>query len=125
MSDAVVSLNSSGLLTVPVPLNVGPAATLAAAGSVIGNAAAISSRFTVVTGADNTVGAILPSTARVGDAYFVYSSTATNGLKIYPPVNGDINDGSANAAVTIEGKTLGIFINMDGTTWVAMYTANS
>jgi len=37
----------------------------------------------------------------------------------------DINDGTGDAAVTIEGKTLAIFECVDGTTWAAIYTANS
>jgi len=44
---------------------------------------------------------------------------------VYPHSGGDINDGTGDAAVTIEGKTLAIFECVDGTTWAAIYTANS
>lgn len=121
----LVTTNSSGRLTEPAVPSLGPAVTLAAAGTVIANAAAISARFTIVTGADDAKGVILPSTASPGDVYYVYQSHATSGLKVYPPVNGDINDGSANAAVVQEGKSLGQYINLDGTTWAAMFTANA
>jgi hypothetical protein len=120
-----VSKTAAGAATEPMPVSHGPAVTLAAAGSVIANAGAISARLTVVTGADDTKGVVLPSTASPGDEYIIYQTAATAGLKVYPPVNGDINDGSANAAVVMEGKSVGRFVNLDGTTWAAAFTANS
>lgn len=120
----VLATNAAGALLEPVPVNHGKAVSLTAAGTVIGNAAAITSRITMTTG-DDTVGVILPSTARPGDEYLIYNLAATAGLKVYPPVNGDINDGSANAAIVMEGKSLGRFILLDGTTWGAAFTANA
>lgn len=98
--------------------------SLAGTGTVQANAASIARTFTKVTNADNTVGVILPSPT-AGDLYLVYSNTATNGLKIYPHSAGTINDGSANASITIEGKSLALFVANDTTNWTAMYTANS
>lgn len=121
---AVLQKNAGGL-TEPLNVNHGPAAALAAAGTVIGNATAVVARFSTVSGADDAKGVILPSGASIGDEYLLYNEHATAGLKVYPPVNGDINDGSANAAVVQEGKTLGRYINMDGTTWAAQFTANA
>lgn len=120
----VISKNSDGNLAERVVPNYGPAVTTAGAGTVQANAAAITARFTKSTG-DDTVGLILPSTASPGDEYLIYNLAATAGLKVYPPVNGDINDGSANASVTMEGKSLGRFVALDGTTWAASFTANS
>jgi hypothetical protein len=120
----LVTKTAAGALTEGVGLNLG-SAVLAAAGAAQGNAAAISSQSTTVTGADDAKGVILPATAAPGSVYFVYSAQATNGLKVYPHVGGDINDGSANAAVVIEGKSQAIFVNQDGTTWSGTYTANS
>lgn len=120
----VLSVNSSGNPTEIIRPNHGPAVTLAGTGTVIANAAAITSRFTRSTG-DDTVGVILPSTAAPGDEYLIYNLAATAGLKVYPHVNGDVNDGSANAAVVIEGKSLARFVNVDGTTWAGQFTANS
>lgn len=121
----LVTTNSSGVPTANVPPNVGPFSTIAAAGSAIGNATAITARMTVVTAADDTKGVVLPSTASPGDVYYVYSAQATNGLKVYPHSGGDINDGSGNAAIVQEGKTMGVYVLLDGTTWGAMYTSNS
>lgn len=121
----VVSVNDSGQVSVPILPSYGPATTVAAAGSAIGNATAITARVNLVTGADDTKGVILPSTANPGDEYLIYQTHATQGLKVYPHVNGDINDGSANAAIVQEGKTLGRYIMLDGTTWMAQFTANA
>lgn len=105
-------------------LNGSDIATLAAAGSAQGDAAVISHRTTIVTGADGTKGVKLPA-AVAGDYYEVYNSVATNGLKIYPATGDDINDGTANAAITIEGKTLAIFRAVDSATWACIFTANT
>lgn len=102
----------------PVP------AAVAAAGSTAGDAAALSYGMNIVSAADGTKGVILP-TGFPGAKVSVYSSVATNGLKVYPHTGGDINDGTTDAAVTIEGKTHSIFECMDGTTWAAIYTANT
>lgn len=99
--------------------------TLAAAGTVITNAAALSSTVTVVSGADDAKGVILPTPTAAGETYLVYQSHATSGLKVYPPVGGTINDGSANAAVVTEGKSLAIFVSTSTTNYAAMFTANS
>lgn len=106
--------------------NKGPAAVaVTPAGSAQGDAGSlVAGCLNTVTGADGTKGVVLPVPA-AGDVVRVYSATATNGLKVYPHSGGDINDGSADAAVTIEGKTMAIFESVDGTTWAAMFTANS
>jgi hypothetical protein len=121
--DSVSSFTVDGVLTVD-GVRFADRGELAAAGAAQGNAAAISARFTRVTGADDAKGVILP-TPTAGDEYLVFSAQATNGLKIYPNVGGTINEGSANAAVTIEGKTLARFVAWNATTWDGQYTANA
>lgn len=100
------------------------AATLAAAGSVQGDAGAVVAQVTYVTAADGTKGVVLPA-ATAGRLHYIYNTHATSGLKVYPASGDDINDGSADAAVTIEGKTLGIFLALDTATWASIFTANS
>lgn len=114
----------SGALTIADALNITDIGSIAAAGNSQGTATAIASTVSNVTAADGTKGVILP-TATAGAVYFVYNSVATNGLPVYPATSDTINGGSANAAVTIEGKTLAIFIAMDATNWAAIYTANT
>ncbi|HYH63686.1 MAG TPA: hypothetical protein VD866_03215 [Urbifossiella sp.] len=101
-----------------------PVTAVAAAGSAQGDAAALSDGLNVVSGADGTKGVILPE-AVAGRRVSVYTSDATNGLKVYPATGDDVNDGTTNAAVTIEGKTHSIFEAVDDTTWAAVFTANT
>lgn len=100
------------------------AADLAALGSAQGSAAPIVSNVVNATAADGTKGVVLP-TATAGAVYFVYNSVATNGLPVYPASDGTINGGTGDAAVTIEGKTLGIFVGTSTANWAAIYTADS
>lgn len=105
-------------------LRITDIAPLAATGSALGNAAAITHRVSIVSGADNAVGVILP-VPTVGDLYIVYSSVAANGLKVYPQANSTINDGSANAAYVMEGKTMHFFLAANATNWIQMGLTNS
>jgi hypothetical protein len=99
--------------------------SVAAAGSAQGDATALTrGALNTVSGADGTKGVILPE-AVAGSRVRVYNEHATNGLKVYPASGDDINDGTANAAITIEGKTLAWFEAIDASTWGAMFTANS
>lgn len=98
--------------------------SVAATGSSQSDAAALTSQINYVSASDGTKGVLLP-TAVAGLTIGVYNTVATNGLKIYPATGADINDGTANAAITIEGKTLAMLTAVDTTTWAAMYTVNT
>lgn len=100
------------------------AASLAALGSSQATAAPLSATVTNVTGADGTKGVRLPASPRPGAFFAVYNATATNGLPVYPGNGAAINGGTLNAAVSIEGKTLALFIATDAANWAAIYTAN-
>lgn len=106
--------------------NKGPApVSVAAAGNSQGTGTALAlGCLNTVSAADGTKGVTLP-VGVAGDVCRVYNAVATNGLPIYPGTSGTINGGSANAAITIEGKTLAILENVDGTNWAAVFTANS
>jgi hypothetical protein len=69
-------------------------AALAAAGSVQGDAALVNASNVIVTGADGTVGVILP--AGYGSVTIFNSSAST--LKVYPP---------SGAAIAVPGTGLG------------------
>jgi len=98
--------------------------TVAAAGSDASDAADLVDIVTYVTAADGTKGVQLP-TPVAGQIMVVYSTVATNGLKVWPHSGGDINDGTQDAAITIEGKTCALFVAVDTTTWAAIYTVNT
>ena len=94
-----------------------PTATVAAAGSVQGDAAAIAEGFTLVSAADDTKGVILPS-AVAGMVCIVKSSVSNKILKVYPNTSDAINALSANAAISLaSGPTPAIFVAYDATTW--------
>lgn len=78
--------------------------TLAAAGSDLAGAGAITKKITYVTATDNAKGVKLPTPA-TGDSYKIYNTVASKNLIVYPVSGGTINGGSANAAVTIYGKS--------------------
>jgi hypothetical protein len=107
-----------------VRLFLGNIGSFAAAGSAITDATALTSHIATVSAADGTKGVKLAA-ARKGAVKLVYNEHATAGLKIYPHSGGDINDGTTDAAITIEGKTLALFVAIDTTTWAAMYTVNT
>ncbi len=98
--------------------------SVAAAGSTQTDAASLAIGFNTVSAADGTKGVKLPA-AGAGRIVRVYNEHATNGLKIYPVTSGTINGGSANAAITMEGKTLATFVAVDGTNWAADFTVNA
>lgn len=101
------------------------AVSIAAAGSAQGDATAITHRNTTCSAADGTKGVILPTPTKAGVKVLVYNEHASNGLKIYPHSGGDINDGTSNAAITIEGKTAAEFVALDTTTWACQFTTNT
>lgn len=98
--------------------------TIAAAGSDQAGATEVAARFTTVTGGDGSVGVRLPG-AVPGLEYFIYNQAATGGVKVYPSSGDDINDGTSNDAIVIEGKSLAIFVAMDTATWGAIYTTDT
>ena len=78
-----------------------------------------------VTDGDGTKCVVLPVIRKEGQLCFVYHAVATVGLPIYPASGGTINSGTADACVTIEGKTLALFVSTSTTNWGAIYTANT
>lgn len=75
----------------------------------------------IVSGADATKAVRLPAVAQ---RLCLVQNIAAAALPVYPHVGGDINDGSADAAVTLAAKSLALFVAVDGVTWGATYTAS-
>lgn len=98
-----------------------PTATVAATGSVQGDAAAVAEgKLTLVTAADATKGVVLPS-AVAGMQVIIKNADAANAiLKIYPAASDAINALSANAAFSIAAKTSVWLIAYDATTWYSV-----
>jgi len=94
-------------------------AAVNAAGSVIGNAAALSAGINVVGAADNTTAVILP-VAAAGMVVIVCSTVATKTLPVFPQVNSAIGALGANAAGTLDTRlsgAAGIFVATNTTQW--------
>ena len=95
-----------------------PVATVAATGSVQGDAAALTEGFNVVSGADATKGVILPTA--VAGMVVVVKNTAAAALKIYPASGGAINAVAANGAYSITNLTNVKLIASSATQWYSL-----
>jgi len=91
-----------------------PTATVAAAGTVQGDAAAITEGFTLVTGSTNA-GVKLPS-AVAGMVVIIKNNVAGN-MKVWPNTSDAINAISADSAYTMATVTSAMFVAYDATTW--------
>lgn len=89
-------------------------ATVAAAGTLQSDAAAITTGFTLVTGSTNA-GVKLPAAA-AGIIAIVKNNVGGN-MKVWPTTGDAINAGSANAAYTMATLTSALFVAYDDTTW--------
>lgn len=97
-----------------------PAATVVAAGSVQGDAAAVTTGFTLVTAADATKGVALP-TAAAGLVCIIKNDDAANAiLKIWPASSDAINALGANNSFSIAAKTSVMLVAYDATTWYSL-----
>lgn len=95
-----------------------PTATVAAAGSVQGDAAAVVEGFTLVSAADATKGVILPSA--VAGMQVIIKNGAAAVLKIYPNTSDAINAIAANSALSIASLTSVLLVAYDATTWYSV-----
>ena len=93
-------------------------ATVAATGSVQGDAAAVTSGFTLVSAADGTKGVVLPAAA--AGLVCIIKNNAAAALKIYPASGDAINALSANAAYSITNLTSTVLVAYDSTTWYSV-----
>jgi hypothetical protein len=91
-----------------------PTATVAAAGTVQGDAAAITEGFTLVTGSTNA-GVILPSA--VAGMQVIIKNNVGGNMKVWPNTSDAINAGGANNAYTMATLTSALFVAYDATTW--------
>lgn len=98
-----------------IPLDSG---TLAALGTIQGDAAAIVTDVVVVTASDGTKGVVLPAGA-TGLSVRVINSVATAGntLKVYPASGGTINALAGDAAFVLGPGKVGLFTATSATQW--------
>lgn len=95
---------------------------LAGAGGNIATAAQLEPGWTKVTGADNSVGVILPA-CKNGVHCVVVNQNTDKTLKVYPPVGKQINGAGANNAIVIAVNSATVF-RSEGANAYYGYTAN-
>lgn len=103
----------------------GPAVTrranVAATGTNLATAAQLSSGFTAVTGADDTVGVKLPAAPAAGTVCIVKSTVSNKILKVYPDASATINAIGSNGAISLaSGATIAMFIAESTTQWYTL-----
>lgn len=89
--------------------------TLAATGSVQGDAAAIVTDAVGVTGADATKGVILPNTA--AKIVVVHNTDGSNMLKVYPNSGAQISGNGTNNAQTQIASSVNAYFRISSTQW--------
>lgn len=95
-----------------IPIN----SPVAGAGSVIDDAAALSTGFTVITGANGTLGWKLPVTT--GGDVVILKGTTAGVAKIWPQTGGQINAvGTSTAMSLASGAIPVILISISATQW--------
>lgn len=104
------NLSSAGLLSLD-------SATVAAAGTVQGNAAAIADGFTLVSGANAAAGVKLPTAAAGG--FCIVKNNANAVLLLYPNSSDAIDALGANNAMSVQPYDTVELAAYDATTWYA------
>lgn len=89
--------------------------TVAATGSIQGDAAAIGTGFTLVTAGDGTKGVKLPPAA-AGKMAIVKNGAGAI-LKVYPDTSDAINALSANASLNMAANTSAVLVAYNDVTW--------
>ena len=95
-----------------------PTATVAATGADQAGAAAITTGFTLVTGADDAKGVRLP-TAVAGLVCIIKVGPGAD-LKVYPATGDDINKTGANTAITVVDDVCFALVAYDATDWYTL-----
>jgi hypothetical protein len=96
-----------------------PVLNLAGVGTSQSGAAALTSSFTTVTTAASQTAFVLPSTWPLNNAMTVYNNSATSAL-VFPPSGGAIDNGSANASVSIAQNKPRVFVRVSTLVWISV-----
>ena len=91
-------------------------ATVAATGGNQDSAAALDWGFTLVTGADDSKGVVLPS-AVTGGSVTVLNAEAANTFEVYPASGDAINAGNVDIPVTVGNAEATVFVATSASLW--------
>ena len=102
----------------------GPQAAVAAAGNSQETATALTGSLNVVTSATATSadGVRLPESYAEGDLVLIVNSTNV-ALDVFPPEDGAINGGTANAAKALVANMSGLYVSLGSDNWGAVLSA--
>jgi len=95
-----------------------PSATVAAVGTIQGDAGLVATGFTLVSAADGDKGVRLPLAA-AGMVCILKNNTAAE-LKVWPGVGDGINAVAVNSAFTMASLTSCTLVAYDATTWLTL-----
>lgn len=95
---------------------------LTAVGSTQATALALAAAVNEITTAAASTGVILPLGANGGDSIEVYNGGA-NGITVYPPVGGTINNLSANTGLALATLKSGKYTCRSALTWYSLLSA--
>ena len=102
--------------TVPGSYTPMTAATVAVGGTAQGNANAVATGFTAVTGADDTAAIKLPAAA-AGLVCFVKNTVANKVLKVFPGTADTINGAAANAVYNQTNGAFRVYVAENAVAW--------
>ena len=92
----------------------------AAAGTTVSNATALTASFNWVTGANATVGVVLPAPT-AGRVIAIKNDDAANAvLNVYAPGSAKINSVAGSTAYAMAAKTACFFVAYDTTDWFSI-----
>lgn len=95
---------------------------LTATGTTQATALLVSNDINVLTTTAASTGVILRSDLSAGDTQEVVNYGAQT-LTVYPPVGGKINNGSANAGVSVATNTSALYTSIDGLNFFGVKSA--
>jgi hypothetical protein len=97
---------------------------VAAAGSTQATATGLTAAINVVTSATGTSadGVRLPSDYAAGDLVLIANATAV-ALDVFPPTDGAINGGTADAAKALAANMSGLYVSLGDGNWAAVLSA--
>ena len=98
------------------------ALTVSAAGTVQGDATELTAACNLVTTVASGAGVVITSGYPEDSQMRVFNGGA-NALKIYPPSGGAINNGSANAAISLQAGDGVVLARLSSTVWGAIFTS--
>lgn len=97
-------------------------ATLAGVGTAQSGGAAIGTNMTLVTTSSGQTAVVLPASVPLASPFYVYNNSATAAL-LFPPTGCTIDNGSANASVSIAQNRGRMVIRVSATAFITIYGA--